>query len=343
MTMQVDKKQIFICWSGDYSKKIAPKIKDLLMNCIFKDKGLNCFVSEEDIASGEDWWSKITKELNASKMGILILTKDNVSAPWIHFEAGALISNKVKVIPLLFHCNVKVLEGTPLSQKQAVSFGDENQFAKMIIDINKQMKLQMIEDEMLKIYAIEKYKEFRKNEENKKLFDDLKSIGVFDASYIYPSEVKNIERGSLFISAPMATLNDEEYSKQNEFLIQLVDMLKNPPFSFKNITCPAWKIPSPENFDGGDKSIHDNFVALKKVDCSIVIYIAPKPSSTLIELGYDLALSKNTIVFYRGDVPYLIDRLGENVEHVKTCRFNNYDNIIEYLSKNGKTVFSQYE
>lgn len=50
-------KKIFISWSGENSKEIAKVIKKALENKIFEGTGLECFVSDLDISSGDDWWT----------------------------------------------------------------------------------------------------------------------------------------------------------------------------------------------------------------------------------------------------------------------------------------------
>ena len=59
-------KKVFISWSGENSKKIAISLKETLENNIFKDTGLECFVSDVDISSGDDWWEIIKTELTNS-------------------------------------------------------------------------------------------------------------------------------------------------------------------------------------------------------------------------------------------------------------------------------------
>ena len=48
------------------------------------------FFSPEDIEKGENWDSKISQVLSECNYGIICLTSQNVSAPWINFEAGAI-------------------------------------------------------------------------------------------------------------------------------------------------------------------------------------------------------------------------------------------------------------
>lgn len=55
--------QIFISWSGENGKAIALKLKEVIEEDIFNNK-IKCFVSDSDIASGEDWWKKIQKRID---------------------------------------------------------------------------------------------------------------------------------------------------------------------------------------------------------------------------------------------------------------------------------------
>ena len=138
-SVRAPKKKIFISWSRPYSKKIALALKYTLEEEIFRGTGLQCFVSDVDIASGEDWWNKIKKELKSSGMGILCVTKQNVKEPWIFFEGGALVANNVSTIPLLISCDLKALEHSPFNSKECVQFYEENKFLKMISDINEKL------------------------------------------------------------------------------------------------------------------------------------------------------------------------------------------------------------
>jgi hypothetical protein len=52
--------------------------------------GVEPFVSSEDIEKGQRWNVSISKELEACSFGILFVTRENQSAPWLVFEAGAL-------------------------------------------------------------------------------------------------------------------------------------------------------------------------------------------------------------------------------------------------------------
>ncbi len=79
--------KVFISWSGDQSKAIAEAFRDWLPNVI---QQIEPFMSQWDIAAGERWGERLTKELGNTNFGIVCLTPESLNAPWLLFEAGAL-------------------------------------------------------------------------------------------------------------------------------------------------------------------------------------------------------------------------------------------------------------
>lgn len=78
------------------------------------------WLSSRDISAGERWAAELGKELEAAQFGILCLTKENLGAPWLLFEAGALSKALTTsfVCPYLLDVDLSDLSG-PLSQFQA--------------------------------------------------------------------------------------------------------------------------------------------------------------------------------------------------------------------------------
>lgn len=109
--------KVFISWSGKRSKAIANALKDWVPLVL---QNVELWVSDKDIASGERWAQAIAGELESSNFGILCVTPENLTSPWIMFEAGALSKSMLdsKVVPLLFNLELSDLTG-PLSQFQA--------------------------------------------------------------------------------------------------------------------------------------------------------------------------------------------------------------------------------
>jgi len=128
--------RIFISWSGDLSKNIAEIFRQWIPGVIQAAKP---YYSPDDITKGTRWSSEISKELDASKIGIICLTKDNLDSSWIMFEAGALSKNieKSKVVPLLFGIEPSDIQG-PLVQFQAAKFS-RSEMKKVVKMINSEL------------------------------------------------------------------------------------------------------------------------------------------------------------------------------------------------------------
>ena len=79
--------RIFICWSGEESKQVANAMYSWLPMILGAD---TTFYSEKSIEKGTRWFEAVNLELNRATAGLVCVTLENVGAPWIHFEAGAL-------------------------------------------------------------------------------------------------------------------------------------------------------------------------------------------------------------------------------------------------------------
>jgi hypothetical protein len=126
--------RIFVSWSGKSSQKVAELLREWIPNVL---QQADLFVSSQDIAKGTRGLDAIGHNLEETDFGIVVLTEDNVSAPWINFEAGALSKSlsRSHVIPLLCGIREINLPNSPLRQFQhAQVAGDE--MLRVILDIN---------------------------------------------------------------------------------------------------------------------------------------------------------------------------------------------------------------
>lgn len=131
--------RIFISWSGETSRALADVLRRWLPSVIQASKP---YFSPDDITKGTRWSTEIAQELNESRLGLICLTADNLNAPWIMFEAGALSKNigTSRVIPLLFNIEPSDLVG-PMTQFQAAQFSEE-ELRRVVVAINTELNEQ---------------------------------------------------------------------------------------------------------------------------------------------------------------------------------------------------------
>jgi len=84
------------------------------------------WISNSDINAGMRWNPVLSEQLAQAHFGIVCLTKENLTSPWIHFEAGALSKsvNEANVCPYLLDIQPDELMG-PLAQFQAMKADKE--------------------------------------------------------------------------------------------------------------------------------------------------------------------------------------------------------------------------
>lgn len=126
--------KVFISWSGPRSEVLAEVLRSWLSDVIHV---LDPWMSSHDIDKGRRWDSEIAGQLGQSNVGIICLTRENVNAPWILFEAGALAKaiDESFVCPYLLDLKPTELKG-PFAQFQVTVANEEDTF-KLLRTINK--------------------------------------------------------------------------------------------------------------------------------------------------------------------------------------------------------------
>lgn len=247
------------------------------------------------------------------------------------------MGNNVKTIPILFNCRLEVLKNTPLNGKQAVIFHDKKKFMKMISDINKELKILDISPRQLKLIAANAHEKIYNDLQD--VFCRLRDRGYFSEKYVYPTEIQTIDRNSVFISAPMNTLNSAQYENQRIYMLEIVDALKK--IGFTKVMCPAADIKDKEHFEGKTKCVINNFKNLKQSECFVLIYDIARPSSSLIELGYAIALCKKIVIFYKKELPFLVQKASENIPHVHSVEYKNISMITQEIFRDKMDLFGK--
>ncbi len=137
--------KVLISWSGSRSKAVAETLRYWLKAVI---QSIDPWMSEEDIEKGARWSTELARKLEETRVGLICLTPENLEAPWILFEAGALSKTlqKTYVCPFLFKMEKKDFKG-PLSQFQAAS-ADKEDTRKLLGTINKLLDTPLSEKQL---------------------------------------------------------------------------------------------------------------------------------------------------------------------------------------------------
>jgi hypothetical protein len=137
--------KVFISWSGDISLQVAKALHEWLPDVL---QAVRPWMST-DIAPGAPWIAVLLNELAASNLGILCLTRDNLTAPWFLFEAGALAKQLTvaRVIPYRFRLKADEI-APPLSHLQSV--GDDETGTRDLLKAINDISETPLKDERLK-------------------------------------------------------------------------------------------------------------------------------------------------------------------------------------------------
>ncbi|SDO96299.1 TIR domain-containing protein [Rhodoferax sp. OV413] len=131
--------QVFISWSGEHSKQVAAALRDWLPMVI---QAIKPWFSTVDIEKGEAWLTSIQGSLSDSKgMGIFCLCPDNLAAPWLAFEAGALSAHdRGRVATFLHDVDASAIKA-PLSLFQATKSADKEDVFNLLKTINARLEV----------------------------------------------------------------------------------------------------------------------------------------------------------------------------------------------------------
>lgn len=128
--------KIFLSWSGNKSKLIAESLREWLEQVI---QSTEPWISTS-IEKGKKWSTEISDKLEESKVGIICLTRENLNAPWILFEAGAISkSSDSYVCTFLTDISSPTEITGPLSSFQHTRF-QKDEVLKLLKTINSRIK-----------------------------------------------------------------------------------------------------------------------------------------------------------------------------------------------------------
>jgi hypothetical protein len=141
--------KVFLSWSGQRSKSVAHALRDWMP---FVLHYVRPWLSQQDIAAGDRWSVEVGSELSESNFGIICLTPENLTAPWILFEAGAISKSFATgaVCPYLYDVDFSAIVG-PLSQFQGKK-ADYQSTKELLVSINAKSSTPIEPSRLDKLY-----------------------------------------------------------------------------------------------------------------------------------------------------------------------------------------------
>lgn len=117
--------KVMICHSGALSVAVGHALRKALRLLFPYGEP---FMSDEDIEPGTLWHQGLSCVLSGTSAALICLTRSNVGAPWLHYEAGAVattLGDNARVVPILIDVLQSDVKG-PMMHFQAVPVKKEH-------------------------------------------------------------------------------------------------------------------------------------------------------------------------------------------------------------------------
>ena len=126
--------KVYIAWSGETSKEVASILKSWLP---LMNSHIEVFVSGTDVPLGADWRDNLLQTRAACDCAIFCCTQDNISSPWLCFEAGQMSAAEKHLYFMMFDTlPVQIKTPTPLRMFPFFTFEKEG-LRSVAYDLNR--------------------------------------------------------------------------------------------------------------------------------------------------------------------------------------------------------------
>jgi hypothetical protein len=269
----------------------------------------------------------------SSDCAIIVLTEENIDVPWLNFEAGSIAVSRGedrRTIPFLIDINIGGTR-SPLKHFQGIttSKSDIKKLIQDLKDFGGFSSPSHIQDSLGRLYG----ELISRIEESRSLIALDYTNGKFR---IFPEHIKSVKRGKVFIGVPMASADDDEYPEYKNCALSVKQALLDYTGA-KDVYCPSESIPDRGNFEGYKKAIIKDFQILKESEHYVFIYPKNITSSILVEIGYAIALSKNTTIFTKNkkDLPFMLKQANTVIHNLEIYDYRETADIIDIIRKEG--------
>lgn len=331
--------KIFFSWSGHLSKRVAKLLKPWLKDIIFPGITLEIFISEEDIEYGSEWYSKIKANIKHCDLAIIFLTPENMNASWLNFEAGAIAIGEENrpLITFLIDVPIEAIK-SPLKQYQCFNISFEST-RKLIENIRTIGKLTGPANEHIDPILDKHLPKLLQDIEKTKIELDRKYISAEIS--IFPEHITELKKNKIFIGSPMASVREETYEDIRKDVLELKAALIND-CGFNDVYYPGEVIVGID-WDGQEKAILNDFKCLKESEHYIFVFPKKVTSSILMEMGYAIALSKNTLIFTHGrkSLPYMLQQADKAIPNIRIYEYREFSEVIKLVKANGKSLLTR--
>jgi hypothetical protein len=158
-----------------------------------------------------------------------------------------------------------------------------------------------------------------------------------------PTEVEDIiARHDVFISSPMAAMQDDEKYKDNrKDVLKLVEVF-HKECKFKSVYFAGHDIESMKDFEAPNISAGDDIQELRASKYFVLHYPEKIVSSVLFEAGVALELGIPSLYFVkdRSHLPFLMRQAEMAFPNVKIYEFKTADDIVALFKKHGERLLS---
>jgi SAM-dependent methyltransferase len=135
--------KVFLSWSGTRSRSVASALREWLP-CVINE--IEPWMSDTDIGKGKRWATEISSLLEEVEAGIIVVTEENLDAPWLVFEAGAISKNAASAAVCTYLVDLPPTGSDhPLSQFQATTATSKADTYTLLQVINRRLSRSLSE------------------------------------------------------------------------------------------------------------------------------------------------------------------------------------------------------
>ncbi len=143
---------VFLSWSSTASHDLAVFLRGWIPKVVPSAKP---WLSSVDIRKGVPWFEAVSYQLSQSHASIICVTPENIRAPWIYYEAGAIANTLVKskriIFPYLIGVSKTEISKSPLSQLQ-VTVANKADTLLMVKSLNNSLADPVDEESITKAF-----------------------------------------------------------------------------------------------------------------------------------------------------------------------------------------------